>query len=417
MTYSLIHNGTLIDGNGGAPVRDGAVLAQDNRIRAAGRKADIPLPAEAVTMIDAGGGWILPGLIDTHVHLMLEGIDIPRLLTTPFSLRFYHALDHMRRTLDAGITTVRDAGGADLGVKQAQASGLVAGPRLQISITALSTTGGHGDGWMPSGMALDIFPPYPGMPVNTCDGVEEVRRKVREVLRAGADVIKVCATGGVLSPTDHPEFTQFSEAELRVMVEEGAYRRGIKVMAHAQGAEGIKNAVRAGIHSIEHGIYLDDEAIELMLAHRTFLVPTLLAPLAVVEQAEAKGNMPEYGVRKARETIEIHSESIERAYRAGVTIAMGTDAGVMPHGTNLRELGLLCQIGMGPMEALVATTKTAAACLGWQDRVGTLEPGKLADVVVTKTDPLANIRSLEDVGNVVLVMQDGRVVKDGRTVQ
>ncbi len=415
MTYTLIHNGTLIDGNGGAPVKDGAVLVQGNRIRAAGRKADLRLPAESITMIDAGGGWILPGLIDTHVHLMLEGIDIPRLLTTPFSLRFYHALDHMRRTLDAGITTVRDAGGADLGVKQAQKAGLIAGPRMQISITALSTTGGHGDGWMPSGMALEIFPPYPGMPVNTCDGVEDVRRKVREVLRAGADVIKVCATGGVLSPTDHPEFTQFSEAELRVMVEEGAYRRGIKVMAHAQGAEGIKNAVRAGIHSIEHGIYLDDEAIELMLAHGTYLVPTLLAPLAVVEQAESKGNMPEYGVRKARETIEIHSESIERAYRAGVVIAMGTDAGVMPHGTNLRELGLMCQIGMSPMEALVATTKTAAACLGWQDRVGTLEPGKLADVIVTKTDPLASIRSLEDTGNIVVVMQDGRVVKDGRT--
>lgn len=415
MTYTLIHNGTLIDGNGGAPIKGGAVLVQDNRIRSVGSKADLPLLDAATTYIDAGGGWILPGLIDTHVHLMLEGIDIPRLLTTPFSLRFYQGVQYMRRTLDAGITTVRDAGGADLGVKQAQAAGLVAGPRMQISITALSTTGGHGDGWMPSGMALEIFPPYPGMPVNTCDGVEQVRQKVREVLRAGAEVIKVCATGGVLSPTDHPEFTQFSEAELRVMVEEGAYRRGIKVMAHAQGAEGIKNAVRAGIHSIEHGIYLDDEAIELMLAHGTFLVPTLLAPLSVVEQAESKGNMPEYGVRKARETIEIHSESIERAYRAGVQIAMGTDAGVMPHGTNLRELGLMCQIGMSPMQALVATTKTAAACLGWQDRVGTLEPGKLADVVVTKTDPLANIRSLEDVSNIVLVMQDGRVVKDGRT--
>ncbi len=415
MTYTLIHNGALIDGNGGAPVRDGAVLVQDDRIRAVGRKADIPLPAEPVTMLDAGRGWILPGLIDSHVHLMLEGIEIPRLMTTPFSLRFYHALHHMRRTLDAGITTVRDAGGADLGVKMAQEMGLIAGPRMQISITALSTTGGHGDGWMPSGNALHLFPPYPGVPVNICDGIENVRRKVREVLRAGAEVIKVCATGGVLSPTDHPEFTQFSEAELRVMVEEGAYRRGVKVMAHAQGAEGIKNAVRAGIHSIEHGIYLDDEAIELMLAHGTYLVPTLLAPLSVVEQAEAKGNMPEYGVRKARETIEIHSESIERAYRSGVTIAMGTDAGVMPHGTNLRELGLMCQIGMSPMEALVATTKTAAACLGWQDRIGTLEPGKLADVIITKTDPLANIRSLEDTANIVWVMQDGRVVKDHLT--
>jgi imidazolonepropionase-like amidohydrolase len=414
MAYTLIYNGALIDGNGGAPIKEGAVLVQDNRIRAVGRRADISLPAEPVAMLDAGGGWILPGLIDTHVHLMMEGIDIPRLMTTPFSLRFYQALDHMRRTLDAGITTVRDAGGADLGLKQAQASGLVTGPRMQISITALSTTGGHGDSWMPSGMTLRVFPAYPGVPVNICDGVEEVRQKVREVLRAGAEVIKVCATGGVLSPTDHPEFTQFSEAELRVMVEEGAFRRGVKVMAHAQGAEGIKNAVRAGIHSIEHGIYLDDEAIELMLAHGTYLVPTLLAPLSVLEQAESKGNMPEYGVRKARETIEIHSESIERAHRAGVTIAMGTDAGVMPHGTNLRELGLMCQIGMSPMETLVATTKTAAACLGWQDQIGTLEPGKLADVIVTKTDPLASIRSLENSANIALVMLDGRIVKDIR---
>ena len=414
MSYLLIHNGTLIDGNGGAPVADGAVLVQDNVIRAAGRKADLRLPAEPVNQIDAGGGWILPGLIDTHVHLMLEGIDIPKMLTTPFSFNFYKALAHMRRTLDAGITTVRDAGGADLGVKQARDAGLIAGPRMQISVTALSITGGHGDGWMPSGMALDLFPPYPGMPDNKCDGVEEVRKKVREVLRAGAEVIKVCSTGGVLSPTDHPEFTQFTEEELRVMVQEGAYRRGVKVMAHAQGAEGVKNAVRAGIHSIEHGIFLDDEAIDLMLAHGTFLVPTLLAPLSVLEQAETKGNMPEYGVRKARETIEIHSESIARAHKAGVTIAMGTDAGVMPHGTNLRELGLMCAIGMAPMAALVAPTRPAAGGLGWPDRVGTLAAGQLAAVVVIRTDPLANIRSLEETANIVLVVQDGKVVKDIR---
>ncbi len=183
-------------------------------------------------------------------------------------------------------------------------------------------------------------------------------------------------------------------------------------MAHAQGAEGIKNAVRAGIHSIEHGIFLDDEAIDLMLEHGTFLVPTLLAPLAVLEAGERPNSgMPEYGLRKARETVEIHRESIARAYQAGVKIAMGTDAGVMPHGTNLRELGLMCDVGMSPMEAIVATTKTAAECLGWQDQVGTLEPGKLADVIVTRTDPLADIRSLENVDNIALVMKDGKPVK------
>jgi imidazolonepropionase-like amidohydrolase len=320
----------------------------------------------------------------------------------------------MRRTIEAGITTVRDAGGADLGVKQAVEQGLVLGPRMQISVSVLSITGGHGDGWMPSGVDFELFSDYPGMPAGRVDGVDEVRKKVREILRAGAEIIKVCSTGGVLSPTDHPEFTQFTLEELEAMVQEGEYRRGIKVMAHAQGAEGVKNAVRAGIHSIEHGIYLDEEAIELMLEHDTFLVPTLLAPLAVLEMAEEKGNVPEWGVRKARETIEIHSDSIGQAYDAGVKIAMGTDSAVSPHGTNLRELGLMCNVGMSPMESLEASTRVAAECLGWQDRVGTLEIGKLADVTVSKEDPLNDIRSLEDVDNITLVVKDGLIVKDIR---
>lgn len=412
MTYIYIHSGTLIDGNGGTPLSDAAVLIEENRIVAVGPAKTIGRPADAVD-IDADGGFILPGLIDTHVHLMLEGVNPAKMLMTPFSYKFYEAIDRMRRTLDAGITCVRDAGGADLGLKQAVEDGLVLGPRMQISITALSITGGHVDGWMPSGQRLDLMPAYPGMPDPICDGVEEVRRKVREVLRAGAEVVKVCSTGGVLSPTDHPEFTQFTVEELAVIVQEAAFRRGVKVMAHAQGVEGIKNAVRAGIHSIEHGIFLDDEAIGLMLEHGTFLVPTLLAPLAVLEQAEISGAMPEYGVRKARETIEIHAESIARAHGAGVRIAMGTDAGVMPHGTNLRELGLMCNVGLSPMEALVATTKTAAETLGWQDRLGTLEAGKLADVVVCRTDPLADIRSLEKTENIAWVVLNGRVVKSG----
>jgi imidazolonepropionase-like amidohydrolase len=214
----------------------------------------------------------------------------------------------------------------------------------------------------------------------------------------------------VLSPTDHPEFIQFSPEELDVIVREARYRKGIKVMAHAQGCEGIKQAVRAGIHSIEHGIFLDDEAIDLMIEKGTFLVPTLLAPLAVLETGE-KGGMPDYGIRKARETIEIHSDSIARAYKAGVKIAMGTDAGVMPHGTNLRELGLMCTVGMSPMQSIVATTKTAAECLGWHDRVGTLEKGKLADIIIVREDPIKNIRSLENNANIKLVMKDGVIVK------
>ncbi|UCH27020.1 MAG: amidohydrolase family protein [Trueperaceae bacterium] len=409
--YTLIHNGTLLDGTGAEPLRDAAVLVKGARIQAVGRRSDITLPDGDVVLFDAGGGTILPGLIDAHVHVMIEGVNIPKMMTTPFSLNFYLAADRLRRTLDAGITTVRDAGGADLGVKEALERGLLSGPRLQISVQALTITGGHGDGWMPSGTTFDLWPSYPGMPAGIADGVEEVRKKVREVLRAGAEVIKVSSTGGVLSPTDHPEFTQYSQEELEVMVQEGAYRRGVKVMAHAQGVEGIKNAVRAGIHSIEHGIYLDDDAIELMLEHGTFLVPTLLAPVAVLESAD---EMPEYGVRKAEEAVNAHRESIAKAYKAGVKIAMGTDAGVMPHGTNLRELGLMCDVGMTPMDVLVATTKVAAECLGWDDRLGTVEVGKLADIIVTATDPLADIRSLEDNDNIVLVVQDGRVVKDIR---
>ncbi len=411
MTYSLIRNGTLIDGNGGPPLEDAAVLIKDNLIQAVGPLNTLSLPDAELHEIDAEGGFILPGLIDTHVHLLLQDMDLQTIMNTPLSLNFYKSIAYMRRTVEAGVTCVRDAGGADAGLKRAVQEGLVLGPRVQISVSVLSTTGGHGDDWTISGNVLNLMPTYPGVPNGICDGVEEVRRKVREILRAGAEVIKVCTTGGVLSPTDHPEFTQFSPEELAVMVQEGAYRQGVGVMAHAQGAEGVKNAIRAGIQSIEHGIYLDDEAIELMLEHGTFLVPTLLAPLAVLEIAESSGTMPEYGVRKARESIDAHHDSIARAYKAGVRIAMGTDAGVAPHGTNLRELGLMCDVGMTSMEVLVATTKTAAECLGWQDRLGTLQAGKLADVVITRTDPLGDIRSLENTDNITTVIKDGKIVK------
>lgn len=410
MATALLHNGTLIDGTGSDPVPDGAVLIEDNQIVAVGSLDSINVPDDT-HRIDAGGGTIMPGLIDTHVHLMFQIKDLREQIVTPFSFRFYESAQFLRATVEAGVTSARDAGGADLGMKQAIERGVVVGPRLMISVTALGITGGHGDGWQPSGSTTRIFETYPGMPDGICDGVEEVRKKVREVLRAGADIIKIMSTGGVLSPTDHPEFTQFSPEELAVIVQEGQYRRGVKVMSHAQGVEGIKNAVRAGVHSIEHGIYLDDEAIDLMLEHGTYLVPTLLAPLSVVELAETSDIMPEYGVRKARETIDIHKESIAKAYKAGVKIAMGTDAGVMPHGTNLRELKLMCDIGMSPMESLLATTKVAAECMEWDDRLGTLEAGKLADVTVSKTDPLADIASLADNDNIALVMQDGKVLK------
>lgn len=409
MTQTVISNGTLIDGRGGEPLTGASVLIEGDRIvavAAAGEPLQVGLDAEQV---DAGGSFILPGFIDAHVHMMFEIGKLEERLTTPFSMRFFQAIGYLRKTLDAGITSVRDAGGADLGVKRALEQGLIDGPRLQISTGVLGITGGHTDGWHQSGQTVGFFAEYPGMPDGICDGVEEVRKKVREMLRAGADVVKICATGGVLSPTDHPEFTQFSPEELDVIVSEAAYRRGIRVMAHAQGAEGIKQAVRAGIHSIEHGIFLDDEAIDLMLEKGTFLVPTLLAPVAVLEAGE-EGGMPEYGLRKSRQVIGVHQQSIRRAHEAGVKIAMGTDAGVMPHGTNLRELALLVDVGMTPMEAIVSATRTAAECLGWDDRLGTIEPGKVADIVIAGSDPIGDISSLANNDNIWLVMQGGKRV-------
>lgn len=415
MATILIKNGLFIDGNGAEPKENQVVVVKDKRIIFVG-DADAYQPTGTEQIIDAQGGTILPGFIDTHVHMMLEYSPMAEKMATPFSYMYYQAAEYLKTTLHAGITSVRDALGTDLGVKMAVEKGIISGPRLQLSINALTITGGHGDGYTVSGNTIEILPSgYPGMPNGICDGVEEVRKKTREMLRAGAEVIKVHATGGVLSATDHPEFTQFSLEELKVIVEEGHFRKGVKVMAHAQGAEGIKNAVRAGIHSIEHGIFIDDEAIELMLANGTFLVPTLLAPVAVLETAHETG-MPDTAVQKSKEVIVQHVESFTKAYKAGVKIAMGTDAGVFKHGTNLRELGLMVDAGMSPMDAIVASTKTAAECLGWEDKVGTIEEGKLADIIIVKGNPVQDIYSLAKNDTIQVVIKDGKVEKDIRAV-
>jgi imidazolonepropionase-like amidohydrolase len=305
--------------------------------------------------------------------------------------------------MDCGITTVRDAGGADLGVKQAVEDGLVSGPRLKIAISVLGQTGGHTDGWMPNGDTVNLIVPHPGLPDGIVDGSDEMRRKVREVRRAGADVIKICTSGGVLSPRDDPRHAHFDLDELRACVAE-ARAGGIEVMAHAQANKGIKNAVRAGIRSIEHGVFLDDEAISMMLEAGTWLVPTLVAPLGVLESAERGLSLTEAALRKARETMEVHRESFRRAVEAGVRIAMGTDSAVTPHGENLRELALMADGGMKPEDVLVATTSSAAELLGVGDELGTIEPGKRADLVLVDGDPL-DLRALP--GAIRGVWKDG----------
>ncbi|WP_077300813.1 metal-dependent hydrolase family protein [Virgibacillus pantothenticus] len=411
MAKKLIKNGIIVDGNGGEPINDGIVVIENEKITYVGNEKEYQSDG-AETVIDAQGGTILPGFIDTHVHMMFEYSPIAKRLETPFSFMYYQAANYLKATLHAGITSVRDALGADLGVKKAIEVGLISGPRMQLSINALTITGGHGDGYTVSGNTVDLLASdYPGMPNGKCDGVEEVRKKTREMLRAGAEVIKVHATGGVLSATDHPEFTQFSLEELKVIVEEARFRKGVKVMAHAQGAEGIKNAVRAGVHSIEHGIFIDDEAIELMLENGTYLVPTLLAPVAVLETAKEVG-MPDSAVAKSKEVIEQHHASIAKAHQAGVKIAMGTDAGVMKHGTNLRELGLMRNAGMSTMETIVASTKTAAECLGWDEQVGTLETGKLADIIVVNGNPLDEIDALANNDTIQVVIKHGQIEKN-----
>jgi imidazolonepropionase-like amidohydrolase len=399
---TVFTGGRVFDGTG-APVAEADVAIEGGLI------AEIGAGLDGDEQVDLSGSTVLPGFFDTHVHVMFGHLDAWKHLQTPFSYMFYDAIKNLDATIRVGITTVRDAGGADLGVKRAVEEGIVRGPRLQISLTMLSQTGGHGDGWMPSG--ADPFPDYPGMPSQIVDGVEEARRKVRELVRAGADVVKIATSGGVLSPTDSPEQRGFAPDEIEAMVAE-ATAAGLFVMSHAQAAIGIKNAVRAGVRSIEHGIYIDDEALELMLEHGTYLVPTLVAPLGVLRAADAGVPIPEHILVKATDVVETHRDSIRRAAAAGVKIAMGTDAGVVPHGTNLEELQLMTEIGMSPTEALVATTKTAAELMGLERELGTLEPGKRADLVVVAGDAL-DFTDLPS--RIERVYKDGELVVEAAT--
>jgi imidazolonepropionase-like amidohydrolase len=399
VTRTLLTGGLVFDGTGTSPEK-ADVLVEGGRIVEVGTGLD---GDEAV---DVGGRHLLPGLFDCHTHVTLTSVDLMGILQAPFSYRFFQTVQNLAATLQAGITTVRDAAGADAGVKRAVADGLVAGPRLQISVTLLSQTGGHGDGWFPSGQTLDFWPVYPGMPDGLVDGPEAMRRKVRELVRAGADVIKVATSGGVLSPNDDPRHAHFRDDELTALVTEAA-AAGRWVMAHAQGADGIKAAVRAGVRSIEHGIYLDDEAIGLMLDRGTWLVPTLVAPRGVLAAAAAGVAIPEAAQRKAAEVADVHADSFRRAVAAGVKVAMGTDSGITPHGRNLAELELMAKGGMRPAQVLAATTSGAAELLGVAGELGTLEAGKRADVVVVDGDPF-ELATLGD--RIAAVIQDGRLV-------
>lgn len=376
---TVFTGGRVFDGTGAAPA-DADLLIEDGRILEVGPG----LVGDAA--VSVGGKTLLPGLFDTHVHLAMRYEDFDEAVTMnePFSLRFHRMAQNLRTTLALGITTVRDAAGADAGLRMAVERGVLAGPRMQISVQMLSMTGGHSDAWLPSGMLGLWGLEYPGMPSGVCDGVDGVTRKTREMIRAGADVIKIAASGGFLSPSDDPREPNFSQDEMDAIVRTAA-DLGTPVMAHAHGAEGIKRAVRAGVRSIDHGTYLDEECIALMLEHGTWLVPTLTAGDTTDELANDP-RIPEAVREKLRTLGRPELEMFERAVAAGVKVAMGTDCPVAPHGTNLHELQLMTEHGYTPTQALVAATSSAADLMGMGEELGTLEPGKRADVVVVDGD-------------------------------
>ena len=381
MSRLLLANGLVFDGSNAAPA-EADIVIEDDRI------LDVGVGLDGDEVVDVSGHSVIPGLIDCHTHVGISTIDFWHLAETPFSYRFYEAARNLGTTLALGITTIRDGGGADLGVKQAVVDGLISGPRMQIAINMISQTGGHNDGWMASGECLHtLFPVHPGSPPAVVDGPEEMRRVARQLLRAGADVLKVATSGGVLSSRDDPRHPHFRSDELDVLVAE-ARAAGVAVMAHAQSAEGIKTALVAGVRSIEHGIFLDDEGIDLLLASGAFLVPTLVAPLSVAEAIDAGMSLPQGTVEKLEAVLASHEDAFARALAAGVNIAMGSDSGMIPHGTNLRELELMVKYGMEPHKALQAATANASQLLGLSDEVGTVEPGKQADLVIVNGDPL-----------------------------
>ena len=405
-----ITNATLIDGTGRDPVPRSTILIDDGHISALGTHIAIP---RDTMVLDARSGSVLPGLIDTHVHFALEYPDILRYLLTPPSLRLLQMIPRMKATLDAGITTVRDAGGTPVGVKMAVERGIVAGPRMQVAVSLISQTGGHGDGCYPCGVDIGLFGiHFHDVPSGMADGIEEVRKVTREVLRAGADWIKLATTGGVLSTSDAPTSSQLTVEEIATAVYEAAAQEK-RCMAHAQGTQGIKNALLAGVASIEHGIYLDDEAIDLMLKKDAYLVPTLVAPLAVSDYSRDHPDLlPPMMVAKSLAVAEDHQRSFRRAVKAGVKIAMGTDSGVGRHGENGKELPLMTEHGMTPMQAIQASTLNAARLLHLDGSIGSLEVGKVADVIVLEADVLSDISTIANPAHVKVVLKGGELVKN-----
>jgi imidazolonepropionase-like amidohydrolase len=408
---TAIVGGTLIDGLGGDPVPSSVVVVEDGKIVAAGAERNVAIPAGA-KRLDASGRTVLPGFIDCHVHGTYRARDMRQhLLNTP-TYNVLRSIDIFRETLACGITTARDMGGADAGFRTAIDEGIIDGPRLLISLGMISQTGGHGDYWVPAGMRIQK---RAWLPNTVADGVEEIRRVVRELLMRGADFIKICATGGITSITDSWDEPQFTIEEIRTAVEEAAAKRR-RVAVHAEGIDGIRNAVAAGIHSLEHGWFLDEQAADKMIEMDTWWVPTLaLVPLSVKKRGTDKSwaghQMGQEDVKDAQiyERMQQQIPIWKEAVRRGVKVAMGTDQSHrLLVGENMIELEYMVNwLGMSPMEVIVASTSKAAECIE-RPELGALVPGKVADILVVAGDPLSDIRVLQKRDDLHLVMKAGK---------
>ncbi len=404
---TLIHAGTLLDGTDAAPRREVTLVIENGKVTAVENGYRKATGTEQV--IDLKSKWVLPGFIDCHTHLSSQtqrGESLAPFRKYPADVAL-ESLKYLKTTLLAGFTTVRDLGageGIDLALRDAVNRGDVIGPRMFVAGKALAVLGGHAD---PTNSYREDILGVPGIEEGVTNGIESCRRAALLAIKRGGDVIKITATAGVLSKSKFGSVPQFTEEEIRTIVKTAA-DFGIKVAAHCHGAEGIKRATRAGVASIEHGSYLDDEAINLMKANGTYLVPTVTAGRSVADSAKIPGYYLPFVAQKATTIGALIQENFTKAYKAGVKIAFGTDAGVFRHGENSWEFVYMQQSGMPPAEIIRCATQHAATLLGKEEQIGTLQPGRYADVVAVDADPLKDIGVLR---RIPFVMKEGVVYK------